>query len=160
MVCRDSKVDNFADFLVLLLIIIRYGLWAEIRWSVCISKSHRNLWVSFSRKGAGLCIYHLLAWSNLNFLHISQWITLPTLTCLALYSFCANLMHSLIMWLIIIPPLEFFTSVLADDFSLEFEWQQVSSSLQNLSQYSGRPQQCCRLDSLYPSANFQVLQAL
>ena len=51
--------------------------------------------------------------------------------------------------------IEFFTSVLADGFSLEFEWQQVSSSLQ----YSGRPQQCCRLDSLYPSANFQVLQA-
>ena len=49
---------------------------------------------------------------------------------------------------------------LADGFSLEFEWQQVSSSLQDSSQYSGRPQQCCRLDSLYPSANFQVLQAL
>ena len=59
-----------------LLIIIRSGLQAEIRWSVCISKSHRSLCVSFSRTGAGLCIYHLLAWSNLNFLHISQWITL------------------------------------------------------------------------------------
>ena len=57
-------------------------------------------------------------------------------------------------------PLEFFTSALADGFSLEFEWNQVSSSLQNSSQYSGRPQQCYRLDSLYPSANFQVLQPL
>ena len=56
-------------------------------------------------------------------------------------------------------PLQFFTSVLTDGFSLEFEWQQVSSSLQDLSLYSGRPQQCCRLDSPYPSANFQVLQA-
>ena len=36
--------------------------------------------------------------------------------------------------------LEFFTSVLADGFSLEFERQQVSSSLQDSSQYSGRPQ--------------------
>ena len=53
--------------------------------------------------------------------------------------------------------LEFFTSVLADGFSLVFEWQQVSSSLQDSSQYSGRPHQCCRLDSLYPSV--QVLQA-
>ena len=35
-------------------------------------------------------------------------------------------------------PLEFFTSVLADGFSLEFEWQQVSSSLRDSSQYSGR----------------------
>ena len=56
-------------------------------------------------------------------------------------------------------PLVSFTSVLADGFSLEFEWQQVSSSLQDSSQYSGRPQQCCRMDSLNPCSNFQVLQA-
>ena len=43
-----------------------------------MSKSHRSLCVSFSMTGAGLCIYHLLEWSNLNFLGISQWITLPT----------------------------------------------------------------------------------
>ena len=94
---RDSKVDNFADS-HFLLIIIRSRLRGEIRWSVCISKSHRSLCVSFSRTGSGLCIYHLLAWSNLNFLHISQVITLPTQSCLAFYSFCANLLHSLIMW--------------------------------------------------------------
>ena len=91
VVRRDSKVDNFADFLFLL-IIIRSGLLAEIRWSVCTWKSDRSLCVSFSRTVAGLSIYHLLAWSNLNFLHISQWITLATQTCLALYSFCANLL--------------------------------------------------------------------
>ena len=84
-----------------LLIIIRSGLLAEMRWSVCMSKSHRSLCVSFSRTGAGLCIYHLFVWSNLNFLHISQWITLPTQSCLVLYSFCANLLHSLIMWLMV-----------------------------------------------------------
>ena len=50
--------------------------------------------------------------------------------------------------------------MLAGGFSLEFEWQQVSSSLQDSSQYSGRPQKYCRLGSLHPSANFQVLQAL
>ena len=66
----------------------------------------------------------------------------------------------IIIIVIIIIPLEFLTSVLADGFSVEFEWQQVSSSLQDSSQYSGRPEQCCRLDSLYSSANFQVLQAL
>ena len=48
---------------------------------------------------AGLCIYYLFVWPNLNFLHISQWITLPTQSCLVLYSFCANSLHSLIMWL-------------------------------------------------------------
>ena len=90
VVSRDSKVDSFADFLFFfLLIIIRPGLRGEIRWSVCTSKSHRGLCLSFSRTGAGLCIYYLLAWSNLNFLHISQWITLPTYSCQALHSFCA-----------------------------------------------------------------------
>ena len=88
VVCRDSKVDYFASSLFLL-IIIKSGLLAGIRWSVCISKSHRSLCESFSRTGAGLCIYHLLVWSNWNFLHISQWITLPTQSCLALYSRCA-----------------------------------------------------------------------
>ena len=39
--------------------------------------------------------------------------------------------------LLLFTPLEFFTSVLADGFSLEFEWQQVSSSLQDSSQDSG-----------------------
>ena len=104
MVRWDSKDDNFANSLfvfVFLLIIIRSCLLAGIRWSVCMLKSHRSLCVSFSRTGAGLCIYHLLVWSNLDFLHISQWITLPIQSCLDLYSFCANLLHSLIMWLIV-----------------------------------------------------------
>ena len=99
VVRRDNQVDNFASSLFLL--IIRSGLLAEIRWSVCMSKSHKSLCVSFSRTGAGLCIYHLLVWSNLNFLHISQWITLATQSCLVLYSFCANLLHLLIMWLMV-----------------------------------------------------------
>ena len=101
VVTWDSKDYNFANSLFLLLIIIRSGLLAEIKRSVCMSKSHRSLCVSFSRIGAGLCIYHLLVWSNLNFLKISQWITLPTQLCLVLYSFCANSLHSLIMWLIV-----------------------------------------------------------
>ena len=39
---------------------------------------------------------------------------------------------------IIIHSLELFTSALADGSSLESEWQQISSSLQDSSQYSGR----------------------
>ena len=77
----------------LLLIIIRSGLLVEIKWSVCMSKSQRRLHVSFFRIAAGLCIYHLFVWWNLNFLHISQWTTLPIQSCLVLYSFCANLLH-------------------------------------------------------------------
>ena len=96
-----STILQILFYFIFLLIIIRSGLRVEIRWSVCISKSHRSLCVSFSRTGSGLCIHHLLAWSDLNFLHISQWITLPTQSCLVLYSFCANLLHSLIMWLMV-----------------------------------------------------------
>ena len=97
MVRRVSKVHNFASSLFFFFFFV--GLLDGIRWSVCMLKSHRSLCVSFSRTGAGLCVFHLLVWSNLNFFHISRWITLLTQSCLALYSFCANLLHSLIMWL-------------------------------------------------------------
>ena len=78
--------STILQILFFLLITIKSGLLAEIWWSVCMSKSHRSLCVSFSRTGVGLCIYHLFVWSNLNFLHISQWITLPTQSCLVLSS--------------------------------------------------------------------------
>ena len=102
LVSRDSKVHNSANSLFFfLLIIIRSGHLAEISWSVCISKPHCSLCVSFFRTDSGLCIYHLFVWSNLNFLHSSLWNTLPTQWCLVLYSFCANLLHLLIVWLIV-----------------------------------------------------------
>ena len=69
VVSQDSKVDYFASslfsFSFFLLIITKSGLRAWIRWSV--SMSHRSFCVAFSRTGAGLCIYHLLVWSNLIF---------------------------------------------------------------------------------------------
>ena len=80
---------------------MRSGVLAEIKWSVCMSKSLRILRMSFTRDDAVLYIYHLFVWSNLNFSNISQWITLPLQSCLVLYSFCANLLHSLIMWLMV-----------------------------------------------------------
>ena len=40
--------------------------------------------------------------------------------------------------LLLFTPLEFFTSVLTDGLSLEFEWQQAFSSLQDSFQDSGR----------------------
>ena len=83
----NSTILQFLFFLLLLLTIIRFGLLVEIRCYVCMSKFHWSLCVSFSRTGAGLCIYHLFVWSNLNFLHISQWITLPTHPCLVLYHY-------------------------------------------------------------------------
>ena len=96
VVSWDSKVNNFVNSLFF----VDYYM-ATIRWSLSMLKSHKSLCVLFSRTGAELYIYHLLVWLNLNCLHISSWIFLPTQSCLVLYSFCANLLHSLIMWLMV-----------------------------------------------------------
>ena len=153
--------STILQVLFFLLIIIKYGLLAGIRWSVCMLKSHRSLCVAFSRTGAGLCIYHLLIWSNLSTFpnespcrpsRVSPY-TPSVLICFI------RLLLLLLLLLLLFTPLEFFTSVLADGFSLEFEWQQVSSSLHDSSQNSGCSQPWYHLNSLYLSANFQVFQA-
>ena len=84
-----------------MLIIISSGLPVKIKWFRQSIKVPKQLIVSFSRTTAGFCIYHLFVWSNFNFFHVSQWITLSRHSCLVLYSFSANLLHSLIMWLIV-----------------------------------------------------------
>ena len=48
-----------------------------------------------------MCTYPLLVKSNFTFFHISQCITLPTQSYLVVYFFCANLLHSLILWLMV-----------------------------------------------------------
>ena len=66
-------------------------LWGLVFWlrlgDPCACQSPIGVYVSFSRIDAGLCIFHLFVWSNLNFLHISQWIPLPTQSCLVFASF-------------------------------------------------------------------------
>ena len=57
-----TSKSTILQVLFFLLIIIKPGLLARIRRSVCMLKSHRSLCVAFSRTGAGLCIYHLLVW--------------------------------------------------------------------------------------------------
>ena len=121
-----------------LLIIIRSGILTEIRWSVCMSKSYRNLCMSFSRTVAGLCIYHLLVWSNLKFFHISQWISLSTQSCLLLYSFRANLLHLLIIIIIII--IYSFRVFHVSVIWWLFTGVWVTANFSDSSQYSGRSQ--------------------
>ena len=98
----EQQSLQFCLFSLFLLIIIRSGRLGEINWSVYMSKSQRGMCVSFSRTNVGLFIYHLVGSSKWNFWHNFQWITLPTQTCLVLYSFWANLRHSLIMWLVVL----------------------------------------------------------
>ena len=109
---------------------------------------------------SGLCKYHLFVWSNFHFLAHSQWIIFSTQSYLVVYFFFASLLHSLIMRLMVsflsphnpticcalsisllLSLWDFFTPTLGDGFSVESEWQQVSLSLQDSSQYSERSQQ-------------------
>ena len=107
-----------------------------------------------------LWMYPLIVRSNFNSLLNSLWNTFPISSCFVLFSLCTSFLYSLIIIIIIIISLEFFTSALADGLSLEFEWQQGSSSFLDFSQYSGRSQLRCCLVGLHSSFNFQVLQSL
>ena len=77
---------------------------------------------------------------------ISSWI---------ISSFCLFLwFFRIIINIIILHFWEFFTPALADSLPLEFEWQQISSSLPDSFQ------QCYSLNRLYWPSYFQVLQSL
>ena len=138
------------DFFVLFcifLINIMSGRLTGIRWSACILKSQRILCVLFSRTDSGLFKYYLMVWSNFDLLHNYQWITFPTQSCLVLYFFCSSYdaindfisphIIIIIIIIIIIYSLEFSHQhkLMVFHWSL---WQQVSSSLQDSPQYSGR----------------------
>ena len=87
---------------------------ARSKYPSCFSLSFNfTLWLAGTAKSTilqvprGVCASHfpgqilscvyLVVWSNLNFLHNSRWIIMPTQSCLVLYFFCT-----------IITPLEFF----------------------------------------------------
>ena len=70
VVSQNDQVHCSADS-IFLLTITRSGRLAEIKGSICISKSQRILCFTFSRSDSLLCTYHLFVGSNLNFLHNS-----------------------------------------------------------------------------------------
>ena len=86
MVCRNGKV-HYSAVSFFLLTIPKSDYLAEIKWSVCISKSKRTLCFTFSWTDYGLHIYNLFIWSNFSFLHNSQWVSFSIQSCLALNSF-------------------------------------------------------------------------
>ena len=96
---RSAGIANSTILYILSFNIIRPGGLAEIRWSVGISKSQRSLYVSFSKTDATLCIYCLFVLSNFNFLHSSQWITLPSQLSytLSVLIYCIRLLMLLIL---------------------------------------------------------------
>ena len=64
--------------------------------------------------------------------------------CINNYLKLNSLQRIIIIIIIVLRFWEFSTPELANGFSLKSEWQQVSSSLQDSSQYFGRFQQCSR----------------
>ena len=54
-----QQIPQFWKFPIFLYFTIWPDLVTKIRRFISMSKSHRSLCVSFSRAGAGLCIYHL-----------------------------------------------------------------------------------------------------
>ena len=55
ILCLAGTAKSTILQVLFFLLIIKSGLLAGIRWSVCMSKSHRSLCVLFSRTSAGLC---------------------------------------------------------------------------------------------------------
>ena len=88
-------------------------------------------------------------------------ITIGIIVTFMFHSFFNSLARSSVIIIIIIILLSYSLQVFPTSvtcwFSLESEWQQVSSGLYDSSQYSGQSQQCC-LDSLESSADFQLFQ--
>ena len=101
MVGRDSKVDNFAIFCCWLL--LGRVFWPRLD-DPCVCQSPIVV-CYFLGKVLGCAYTFFFVGSNSNFLHIFQWITLPSQLCLVLYYFCAYQLHSL-MWLMVssLPP--------------------------------------------------------
>ena len=78
-----------------MLIIIRSGRLAKIRWSVLYLKIPVEFLLVILQDR--FLIVHI----PFDRMQNSQWITLPTYSCLVLHTFSANLLHSLIMRLIV-----------------------------------------------------------
>ena len=88
---------------------ILFTFFKNISWSVIrqrlgdpfVAQNPRKFCTSFFLTDSGLCRYNVFVWSDFVFFCNSQGITFISQSCLVLHSFCANLLHSLIMWLIV-----------------------------------------------------------
>ena len=94
-----SKVRKSASSLFIM-IIIRSSRLAEIKWSVCISKSQRSLYISISDR---FWVVHMpfVRMVKLQLLAQLPVDHLATQSSLVLYYFCGNLLLCLIMWLMV-----------------------------------------------------------
>ena len=90
---QNLRNDKFFSSL---LINTKFGLLVRILY---LEFPEKFLRISFSRTYSGFRIFYLSAWPNFCLLLKSQRITFSGLSCLQLFSFCASLLHSHIIWL-------------------------------------------------------------
>ena len=91
MVSRDRRIYNFgSSFFFFFLITIRSGFLVEVSWS-CVCQSLIGVCVCHSPGQLLGCAYTICSYGQ-----ISISCTSPSE-----YSFCANLLHSLILWLMV-----------------------------------------------------------
>ena len=98
VVSRNIKVHNFANSLFFFV----DKVWSSGRdYVICSYVKIPKEFLCFILQDrcwvVPIPFVRMVKYSNLNFLHNFQWITFPTQSCLLLYSFCANLLHSVIM---------------------------------------------------------------
>ena len=121
----------------------RYPIRYECQTSELKPGKYLRLVLSVYHLNFIMCLYYFVSAIGINVFYML--LKLP----LCLISFCWSFWYivsvkkflnllSISLLLLLSTSLEFFTSVLADGFSLEFVWQQVSSCLQDSSQDSGR----------------------
>ena len=99
-----------------------------------VRSQHAVVWIASTRR--------LISKSSSSFTNPLVTVTRTpiTISCSSFFNSQARFSYLFFFSIIIIANThwEFFKLALGDGFSLEFEWQQVSSSLQDSSQYSGR----------------------
>ena len=99
--CFLSAVFFFSFFFFFCWLSLGQVVWL-ILGDPFVSQNLREFCASHSSKLIlGLSMFPLFVWSNLIFVYNSLRISYPTQSCLVLYSFCANLLHSLTIRLIV-----------------------------------------------------------
>ena len=66
LLCWDGKftIKQFLFINLFIFVITKFARLAEIRWSVWISKSQKNLYVLFTRTNYWFYTFHFFVWSN------------------------------------------------------------------------------------------------
>ena len=91
VVFRDGKIQNSAGS-----IFVDYqNVWLSL--AIRLNQKFKNYLVSLFLQD-GFLVVHIpfFGWANLNSFDNSHWVTFPTQPYLVLYTFCINLLHSLL----------------------------------------------------------------